>query len=45
MNWEKILLFFIILLCPLMHLLMMRGMHSGHKPEKDKNDDNEKSCH
>jgi hypothetical protein len=37
---ERYLPYLIILLCPLMHLVMMRGMHSGGKGHNHKKEDN-----
>ena len=34
-----VLPFAFVLLCPLMHLLMMRGMHGGHNGHSTRDDD------
>lgn len=41
-----VLPYFIIALCPLMHLFMMKGMHqSNNKESSKKNDEKNQSCH
>jgi hypothetical protein len=47
-NLGSLLPFAIVLLCPLMHILMMRGMghdHSGHQEESQGQADSTPSCH
>lgn len=42
-------IYLMILICPIMHLFMMKGMHGKHKSDTDKNikdgDSKTKSCH
>lgn len=49
MEWKDIFLILIVLMCPLMHLLMMRGMHNKDHQMKDnengRNDQSNHSCH
>jgi len=44
MSWKDLIFILVILLCPLMHILMMRG-HNSNKDKKTDNDSENKSCH
>lgn len=49
MEWKDIFLILVVLMCPLMHFVMMRGMHKNNHQMKDGNNNDkkqhDKSCH